>query len=242
MDFAVEAKKNPRQINFTNAGAAINSTYNEYFPSITADEKYFLYTRRLDCKECFEKQQEDLFISVADNSSGLWLPSKRIDELSSFGNEGAPCISADGNYMFITMSQEMDGMYMGGQAKGYGSCDIFFTQKINGKWSKPVNLGPKINSSQWESQPSFSSDGKTLYFIRGAPQRNGTIKNTDIYFAVSKWLQTQDLWGHLSFISGEYPRETMRPTSIRWFDSVRVHPNLEHAAADPHPPRPETTG
>jgi hypothetical protein len=67
-------------------------------------------------------------------------------------------------------------------------------------------------------------------------------KNTDIYFAVSKWLQTQDLWGHLSFISGEYPRETMRPTSIRWFDSVRVHPNLEHAAADPHPPRPETTG
>ncbi|NBQ47898.1 MAG: hypothetical protein EBU33_05515, partial [Sphingobacteriia bacterium] len=89
-----------------------------------------------------------------------------------------------GNYMFITMSQEMGGGYMGGNAKGYGSCDIFYTQKINGRWTKPVNLGPSINSAQWESQPSFSSDGKTLYFVRGNPLRNGTVKNIDIFYSV----------------------------------------------------------
>jgi peptidoglycan-associated lipoprotein len=37
-----------------------------------------------------------------------------------------------------------------------------------------------INTKNWETQPSFSSDGKTLYFIRGMVARDG-IKNPDIY-------------------------------------------------------------
>ncbi|MCP2899119.1 hypothetical protein NK904_23795, partial [Salmonella enterica subsp. enterica serovar Typhimurium] len=51
-----------------------------------------------------------------------------------------------------------------------------------GKWTTPVNAGPQINSRNWETQPSFSSDGKTLYFIRGTVTREG-IKNPDIYSA-----------------------------------------------------------
>ena len=44
---------------------------------------------------------------------------------------------------------------------------MFYSQKIGDEWSSPVNLGPPINSRHWETQPSFSSDGKTLYFVRG---------------------------------------------------------------------------
>ena len=181
-DFAMEAKKNPSPVKFSNMGAAINSPQNEYFPSMTADENYFLFTRHLPCADCISKYQEDLFISK--NLGGNWSESKMIEELSSRGNEGAPSISADGNYMFITISQEIDGRYMGGLAQGLGSCDIFYTQKVDGRWIKPVNLGSKVNSAMWESQPSFSSDGKTLYFVRGTPQRNGTIKGIDIYCSV----------------------------------------------------------
>jgi outer membrane protein OmpA-like peptidoglycan-associated protein len=184
VDFAVNAKKNPKNIQFKNMGPAINSENFEYFPSITADENYFLFTRRLPCADCpGGKYQEDLFLSKSDNK-GEWSGASAIQELSSMGNEGAPSISADGNYMFITMSQEMGGSYMGGLAQGLGSCDIFYTQKVNGRWIKPVNLGPKINSASWESQPSFSSDGKTLYFVRGTPQRNGVVKGIDIYYSV----------------------------------------------------------
>ena len=182
VDFAADAKKHPKNVQFTNVGPAINSENYEYFPSITADENYFLYTRRLPCSQCMSQYQEDLFLARLNNT-GEWSGSHAIPELSSMGNEGAPSISADGNYMFITMSQEMGGSYMGGQAQGFGSCDIFFTQKVNGKWTKPVNLGTKINSAAWESQPSFSSDGKTLYFVRGATQRNGTVKGIDIYYS-----------------------------------------------------------
>jgi len=181
-DFGSMAKKNPRDIIYENMGPSINSEYNEYFPSITADEQNFFVTRQLICEVCpGSKYQEDLFL--AKKLGAAWDGAKIIRELSSAGNEGAPSISADGNYMFITISQEIDGMYMGGQSTGLGSCDIFYTQKINGRWVKPINLGSKINSTMWESQPSFSSDGKTLYFVRGIPARNGTIKNIDIYFS-----------------------------------------------------------
>ncbi|MDI1355877.1 MAG: OmpA family protein [bacterium] len=183
LDFSVAARKNSKNVIFSNMGGAVNSAQNEYFPSITADERYFLYTRRLPCSDCMSGGQEDLFIAKADQK-GVWSESHVVAELASKGNEGAPSISADGNYMFITMSQEMGGGYMGGLAQGFGSCDIFYTQKINGRWAKPVNLGTRINSAMWESQPSFSSDGKTLYFVRGTPQRNGTVKGIDIYYSV----------------------------------------------------------
>lgn len=176
--FAVEAIKKPVKINFTNMGSSVNTNLGEYFPSLTADENVFLFTRR-HITQGIDPYQEDLYISKKLN--GAWTNGIAVKDVNSPGNEGAPCISADGNYMFITASQEMDGAYMGGRGKGYGSCDIFYTFKQNGVWSKPVNLGPAINSKYWESQPSFSSDGKTLYFVRGTPLRNGTVKNIDIY-------------------------------------------------------------
>jgi len=46
----------------------------------------------------------------------------------------------------------------------------------------PVNLPGNVNSSNWETQPSLSADGKTLYFIRGLRGRNDT-NNSDIYMS-----------------------------------------------------------
>jgi OOP family OmpA-OmpF porin len=63
--------------------------------------------------------------------------------------------------MFFASCMEMTGDYGSSDRKGYGSCDIFYAQKINGKWSKPRNAGSMINTKNWETQPSFSSDGKT---------------------------------------------------------------------------------
>jgi outer membrane protein OmpA-like peptidoglycan-associated protein len=45
-------------------------------------------------------------------------------------------------------------------------------------WSKPFNLGDKINSDQWESQPSISPDKRDLYF---ASKRFGGYGGSDIY-------------------------------------------------------------
>ena len=180
VDFALKALKNPLKIEFANCGPEWNSPLNEYFPSLSANESQLIFTRRLNCSTCYSPYQEDVFLSQRD-AMGQWNDARKIQELSSSGNEGAPCISSDAHYMFITVSQEIDGLYMGGKSKGFGSCDIFFTRNQNGVWTKPINLGSSINTAAWESQPCFSSDGKTLYFLRGKPQRNGSVREVDIY-------------------------------------------------------------
>jgi outer membrane protein OmpA-like peptidoglycan-associated protein len=80
---------------------------------------------------------------------------------------------------FVSCANEF-GEYGSPDRQGFGSCDIFYAQKIDGHWTKARNAGPAINTGNWETQPSFSSDGKTLYFIRGINSRGG-IKDQDIY-------------------------------------------------------------
>jgi outer membrane protein OmpA-like peptidoglycan-associated protein len=48
---------------------------------------------------------------------------------------------------------------------GYGGTDIFFiTRNKKGKWSKPINMGPTINTPHAEYSVFLSQDGNTLYF------------------------------------------------------------------------------
>ncbi len=175
-EFASVAIKNPKPFKPVNLGAGVNTADYEYFPSITADGLTLVFTRNYRAKG--GAAQEDLFVSKKNN--GVWQPSIPLTEINSNGNEGAPSISADGNYMFFASCMNMYGDYGDPSRKGFGSCDIFFTQKSNGKWTNPINVGPPINTANWETQPSFSSDGKTLYFIRGIVSREG-VKNQDIY-------------------------------------------------------------
>ena len=177
--FGEEAIKNPKPFNPKNLGAAINSEFHEYFPSITADGNSFLFTRNLRL-EGESGSQEDFYIS--EKKDEQWQTASPISTINSPGNEGAPTLSADGQLMFFVLCPNMFGNYGKDGRKGYGSCDIFFSQKINGKWSEPINVGEPINTGNWETQPSFSSDGKTLYFVRGYNTREGT-KSQDIYMS-----------------------------------------------------------
>ena len=177
--FGAEAKKHPQPFNPVNVGEGINSTHYEYFPALTADGNTFMFTRNIRQGEGANAPgQEDFYISKKVNN--VWQQAMPMLNVNTAGNEGAPTLSADGQIMFFASCMEITGDYGTSDRKGYGSCDIFYSQKINGKWSKPQNAGPTINTKNWETQPSFSSDGKTLYFIRGSVTREG-IKNPDIY-------------------------------------------------------------
>jgi hypothetical protein len=49
---------------------------------------------------------------------------------------------------------------------GFGSGDIWIAKReaVDSPWQEPVNLGPNVNSSRGEIEPSISSDGLELYF------------------------------------------------------------------------------
>jgi outer membrane protein OmpA-like peptidoglycan-associated protein len=179
--FGSQAVKNPKPFKPVNMGPGVNTNYAEYFPSITADGKQFLFTREIVLSEM--SRQEDFYLSKKENTNSEWKDAMPVLGVNTMGNEGAPSISADGNFMFFASCMEQTGDYGTPDRKGYGSCDIFYSQKRDGKWTKPVNIGPTVNTANWETQPSFSSDGKTLYFVRGLITR-GAIKEQDIYMSV----------------------------------------------------------
>lgn len=76
--------------------------------------------------------------------------------------------------MFFTGCNRPDGL---------GRCDIYLSRREGKGWSKPFNLGNPVNSGSWESQPSLSADGKTLYFVSNRP---GGLGSYDIWKAELK--------------------------------------------------------
>jgi outer membrane protein OmpA-like peptidoglycan-associated protein/Tol biopolymer transport system component len=183
--FAIEAIKNPVDFDPINLGSSINTELPEYFPSITADDSTFLFTRRVNDLSAPGGRQEEIFVSKKTPNNNWSNSSLVSNAINSEYNEGAPTFSSDGQYIiFVGCETGAKGDYQyGGDRKGYGSCDLFYSQNNGTNWSKPVNLGPKINSRHWETQPSFSSDGKTLYFIRGMTydRQRRNPNNQDIY-------------------------------------------------------------
>lgn len=170
--FALEAVKNPVAFKPENLGQSINSKDQEYFATLTADENTLIFTRQILRNEDFYRS----FKTDTGYTKAQYL-SENINTPSY--NEGAQCISPDGQFLFFTGCNRPDGL---------GRCDIYIAQKEGNGWSKPINLGFPINTKGWESQPSLSSDGKTLYFVS---DRRGGYGSYDIW---KSDIQTDGNW------------------------------------------------
>ncbi len=184
-NFAIEAMKNPVPFDPKNMGDGINSPFDEYFPAVTADDQLFLFTRNNRTETI--PTQEDFMVSKKVNDS--WQKATLIGNgINTPGNEGAPTLSADGQILFFTVCIDQYGGWGAGR-KGLGGCDIFYSQKIGTNWSKPYNLGNTVNTKYRETQPSFSADGKNLYFVSNRP---GGMGHHDIYVST---LKEDGSWG-----------------------------------------------
>lgn len=160
----------------------VNAFAMQYFPVMTADEQELIFTRRVGGRD---NDDEDLVVCRKD-SLGRWKPPVSISpNINSPMNEGTCTISADGRHLIFTSC-------MG--RRGYGSCDLFESRKVGDEWTRPFNLGPEVNSPAWESQPSLSADGRTLFFVS---DRRGGVGNKDIYvsykLANGKWTKAENL-------------------------------------------------
>lgn len=160
----------------------VNAFAMQYFPVMTADEGELIFTRRVGGGN---DDDEDLVICRKD-SLGRWMPPQSISaNINSRLNEGTCTISADGRQLIFTSCIGR---------RGYGSCDLFESRKVGNEWTVPVNLGPEVNSPAWESQPSLSSDGRTLYFVS---DRRGGSGHKDIYVSYKlengKWTKAENL-------------------------------------------------
>jgi outer membrane protein OmpA-like peptidoglycan-associated protein/Tol biopolymer transport system component len=170
-------KAKPKNTDAPTALANLNSKYDDFGPSITADGSTLYFTSRrqgTNLKQMIETADygDDVFYARL-GPNGKWeTPFLLPTPLNSNDDEGAATITADGQTLYFSLCRRPDGL---------GDCDLYRADLIGEDWTKPSNLGRSINSVAWDGQPSISADGSTMFFCS---RRQGSIDGSeDIYVA-----------------------------------------------------------
>lgn len=136
-----------------NVGVPINSPGSEWFPTIAANGTIYFGSDREG-----GKGRTDLYRSRL--LSGKYVEAENLgDAINTQFNEFEPLIAPDESYLIFMA---------GGRADGRGGFDLYLSHNRNGAWTKPLNLGDKINSSGNEYSPAISRDGR--YFFWTSPR------------------------------------------------------------------------
>jgi outer membrane protein OmpA-like peptidoglycan-associated protein len=147
----------------------INDSYHNGPATISEDGETIYFTRvgvynKKKSKSNIEKKT--IFYSTKKN--GIWGAAIPFP----FNNSSAysvqhPALSQDGKILYF--SSDMPG--------GYGGMDLYYAEKTDTGWSKPVNCGALINSIEDDVFPYVRKDG-TLYF---SSRGHTTIGGLDIF-------------------------------------------------------------
>lgn len=145
-----EAKKEWSQAK--NIGSPINTEGFDANLSISPDGQTIFIYKNIEG----ETGSGDIYVSTF-NQDQKWSNPKPIDEklINSSFFESSASITSDGKTLYFVSERERGGF-------GFG--DIWVSNKVAGQWSKPTNLGPKINTEFDEIGVSIHPDGKTLFF------------------------------------------------------------------------------
>lgn len=176
-EFALERIDNPLSFNPRPLASPINQFKQQYFPVLSADQQELFFIKR--------DESEEIYTAKLMKNGNWGIPAPIDSSLTTQYNEGTCSVSADGRTMVLTSCMRKEG---------FGSCDLYITYNFGGKWTEPMNMGRPINSSAWDSQPSLSADGRTLYFVSN---RKGGLGLRDIWItyrkANNKWSSPKNL-------------------------------------------------
>ncbi|MCB0762211.1 MAG: PD40 domain-containing protein, partial [Flavobacteriales bacterium] len=179
--YARELMSHPVNVTIENMGREINTRFDEYAPSITADGKKIFFTaRRSDTEggEIDEKGDykffEDVYSSTWNETKEMWDMSSGVDGfVNTIDYDAVLSVNPQGNKMFVYKNSP-------GNAG-----DIFVsTYDVHqDEWRAPEKMPRPINTSYFEGSCSMTADGEMLYFVS---ERQGGKGQGDIYVAESK--------------------------------------------------------
>lgn len=163
----------------------ISTPDDEYLPILSPDNDIALFTRRRAKQEVGmlrSETVEELVVSSLKNDLFQWgdiMPKP----FNLYDNEGGASLTIDNNELYLTVCEPL---------RGYNNCDIYYSRRVDSLWSELKPLRYPVNKSDsWESQPTISSDGNTLYFASARADGKG---GSDIY-SVEK--QEDGRWGNM---------------------------------------------
>lgn len=159
----------PRNV-YANMGKSLNSDYDDYGPSMSLSNNLLFFTSKRNI-DALGRVNEDIYMA---KFSGGWKPAKPVGvPINSNDNDGSPFLTYDGKYLYFARCNCV---------RCYGDCDIFYAERLtDSTWGKVENLGEAVNSPYWDSHPSLSAGGDTLFFSSDRP---GGFGSADIWFSV----------------------------------------------------------
>ncbi len=141
-------------INIKPFDTKLNKRYHEGPATFSGDGNLMVYT----VNNYYEKDANGfvrLELFSMEFEDGKWKNKRELDFNDRDYSTGHGSLTADGKTLYFT--SDMPG--------GYGGTDIYKTQRRHdGSWSKPRNLGSKINSEGNESFPFIHRSKKLLFF------------------------------------------------------------------------------
>ena len=116
----------------------------------------------------FKKRNIRLGIVIYDKTALSWEFKEKFPYNSSEYSVAHPTINSSGDTLVFV--SDMPG--------GQGMTDLYYSARVDGKWSEPVNLGPKVNTAGKEMFPFLNIDG-TLVFSSDGHRGKG---NLDLFY------------------------------------------------------------
>jgi hypothetical protein len=103
-------------------------------------------------------KQSNVDLYLIRSIKGIWTEPEYITELNTPAYESQPTLSQDGTTL----------VFVSDRAGGLGGSDLYVSyRQLDGKWSKPQNLGTGINTPYDDVTPSISSTGILYFASRG---------------------------------------------------------------------------
>lgn len=128
------------------------SDYGEYF--LSNDQQVMIMTV---FRSDVSYGDKDLYVCFRTGENSWSKPLNMGKDLNTAASEISPFLAADGKTLYFATKGH----------PGYGNTDLFFTKRLDDtwtNWSEPVNLGPDVNTPDFDAYYSIAASGDFAYF------------------------------------------------------------------------------
>jgi len=181
---ATELLNNPTRVWVENL-AVLNTKFDDYCASISADESVLILNSRKDgtsggAKNKNEDYFADVYISYSEN--GNWSSPKTMgSSLNSNSDDECVALSVDAQALFLVRDNA-------------GNKDIYKSELQGSSWTSPEELAKQsINTEYNETHASFSHDNIKIYFVTDNPYANKG--GSDMFFSGRINVRHKEEWG-----------------------------------------------
>ncbi|HRY33488.1 MAG TPA: OmpA family protein [Bacteroidales bacterium] len=168
------------------------TSYDEYLPILSPDNEIAFFTRNVKMppnkNDLIPREKFVERFMFASRENGIFDRGNEMPyPFNQYDNEGGASVTVNNRFLVYTRCKYEKGTYY--------NCDICYSEKQRGEWDEIRVLGSQVNlPDAWDSQPSISADGSTVYFVSDRP---GGLGGYDIYKTVKSpegnWSKPENL-------------------------------------------------